>query len=189
VSRHNFLLIYLTFLASTGDIENREQNTTRKQKKGAAIRQVRLFAIFSLLSRLLMRDILPQPMLVDNGERLKACLIHCETGGKEAGKIYTDATWVSDKLPLGVRTQYIFGKWDPKRLLPNYDKQLRMQGRAFSKQLLGGCWHHFSGNLPPGRHGQACGEERETDLAGCGQKNMVRSVALLTKCGRDCTTR
>ena len=63
---------------------------------------------------------------------------HCETGGKEAGKIYTDATWMSDKVPLGVRAQYIFGKSDPKGLLPNYDKQLRMQGRAFSKQVLGG---------------------------------------------------
>ena len=31
---------------------------------------------FSFLSRVLMRGILPQPMLADNGERLKVCLIH-----------------------------------------------------------------------------------------------------------------
>jgi hypothetical protein len=61
---------------------------------------------------------------------------HCEIGGKEAGRIYKDATWLSDKLPIGLTTQYIFGKWDPNGLLPNYDKQLRTQGQGFSKQLL-----------------------------------------------------
>ena len=35
-----------------------------------------LFMTFSFLSRVLMRGILPQPMLADNGERLKVCLIH-----------------------------------------------------------------------------------------------------------------
>jgi len=70
---------------------------------------------------------------------------HCETGGREAGRIYTDATWLSDKLRLEMSTQYIFGKWDPKGLLPNYDKQLRTQGRAFAKQLLEGCWRAFEG--------------------------------------------
>jgi hypothetical protein len=68
---------------------------------------------------------------------------HCEIGGREAGKIYTDATWLSDKLPLGMSTQYIFGKWDPKGLLPDYHKQLRTQGKAFSKQLLEGCWRAY----------------------------------------------
>jgi hypothetical protein len=61
---------------------------------------------------------------------------HCEIGGKEAGRIYKDATWLSDKLPIGLTTQYIFGKWDPNGLLPNYDKQLRTQGQGFAKQLL-----------------------------------------------------
>ena len=71
---------------------------------------------------------------------------HCETGGREAGRIYKDATWLSDKLPVGMSTQYLFGKWDPKGLLPNYDQQLRTQGRAFSKQLLEGCWRAFGGS-------------------------------------------
>jgi len=70
---------------------------------------------------------------------------HCEVGGREAGRIYTDATWLSDKLPLGMSTEYIFGKWDPKGLLPGYDKQLRTQGGAFAKQLLEGCWRAFEG--------------------------------------------
>ena len=82
---------------------------------------------------------------------------HCETGGREAGRIYTDATWLSDKLRLEMSTQYIFGKWDPKGLLPNYDKQLR-QGRAFAKQLLEGCWRAFEGqyfnNWEPNRPGK-----------------------------------
>jgi hypothetical protein len=38
---------------------------------------------------------------------------HCESGGREAGRIYRDATWLSDKLPVGMTTQYIFGKCDP----------------------------------------------------------------------------
>ncbi len=83
---------------------------------------------------------------------------HCQTGGREAGRIYRDATWLSDKLPVGMSTQYIFGKWDPKGLLPNYDKQLRTQGRAFSKQLLEGCWRAFEGQYfdiwDPGRAGK-----------------------------------
>jgi hypothetical protein len=70
---------------------------------------------------------------------------HCETGGRRAGRIYQDATWLSDKLPIGMSTQYIFGKWDPNGLLPNYDKQLRTQGGAFAKQLLDGCWRTFEG--------------------------------------------
>jgi hypothetical protein len=70
---------------------------------------------------------------------------HCEIGGKEAGRIYKDATWLSDKLPIGLTRQYIFGKWDPNGLLPNYDKQLRTQGQAFAKQLLDGCWRAFEG--------------------------------------------
>ena len=83
---------------------------------------------------------------------------HCEEGGKQAGRIYHDSTWLSDKLPLGMSTQYIFGKWDPNGLLPNYDKQLRTQGRAFAKQLLEGCWRAFEGqyfnNWEPNRRGK-----------------------------------
>ena|SRR5579859_752503 len=70
---------------------------------------------------------------------------HCEVGGKQAGRIYDDATWLSDKLPVGMSTQYIFGKWDPNGLLPKYDEQLRTQGQAFAKQLLEGCWRAFEG--------------------------------------------
>lgn len=83
---------------------------------------------------------------------------HCEPGGRKAGWIYNDATWLSDKLPVEMSTQYIFGKWDRKGLLPDYDKQLRTQGKAFSKQLLEGCWRAFEGQYfdiwEPGREGK-----------------------------------
>lgn len=79
---------------------------------------------------------------------------HCQIGeGRDAGTVYKDATWLSDKLPIDdgvgerppITTQFIFGKWDPKGFLPNYDKKLRSQGRAFAKQLLEGCWRAFEG--------------------------------------------
>lgn len=78
---------------------------------------------------------------------------HCQAGqGRDANVIYNDASWLSDKLPIDdgsgtrpITTQYIFGKWDPKGLLPNYANKLRSQGKAFSKQLLEGCWRAFEG--------------------------------------------
>lgn len=70
---------------------------------------------------------------------------HCETGGRDSGRIYTDATWLSDKKPIGFTTQYIFGKWDPKGLLPDYGASLDTQGGATAKALKEGCWRAFEG--------------------------------------------
>lgn len=70
---------------------------------------------------------------------------HCETGGKISGKIYSDATWLSDKKPIGFTTQYLFGKWDPKGLLPDYGASLDTQGGATAKALKEGCWRAFEG--------------------------------------------
>lgn len=70
---------------------------------------------------------------------------HCGSGGRIPGKIYTDATWLSDHQLIGHSTQYIFGKWDPHGLLPNYDKQLKTQSPANMKALLEGCWRQFEG--------------------------------------------
>lgn len=93
---------------------------------------------------------------------------HCEHGGRRAGVIYKDATWLSDKKDIGMTTQYIFGKWDPNGLLPDYGKQLQMQGSAFAKQLLEGCWRSFEGQYydiwEPNREGAPMVVPRQTIL-------------------------
>lgn len=70
---------------------------------------------------------------------------HCEVSIRKPGIIYKDATWLSDDKAIGMTTQYIFSRWDPNGLLPEYGKQLIMQGGAFAKQLLDGCWKSFEG--------------------------------------------
>lgn len=70
---------------------------------------------------------------------------HCQPAVRRPNIIYKDATWLSDKKPLEMTTQYIFSRWDPDGLLPDYDRQLRMQSGGIAKALLEGCWRSFEG--------------------------------------------
>jgi len=70
---------------------------------------------------------------------------HCQPAVRKPGVLYRDATWLSDKKPLEMTTEYIFSLWDPNGLLPDYGKQLRMQSGGISKALLEGCWKSFEG--------------------------------------------
>src|SRR6185437_4515038 len=70
---------------------------------------------------------------------------HCEPSVRRPGITYKDATWLSDRKPIDMTTQFIFGRWDPHGLLPDYDRQLRMQQGGIAKALLEGCWRSFEG--------------------------------------------
>lgn len=91
---------------------------------------------------------------------------HCEPPVRQPSVIYKDATWLTDKKPIGMSTQFIFGRWDPKGLLPDYDRQLKMQQGGIAKALLEGCWRSFEGQYydiwEPNRAGAPMVVKRQT---------------------------
>jgi hypothetical protein len=90
---------------------------------------------------------------------LKGRCPHCEpTLAVEAGKLYTDAVWPSDKQPLTVKlpggkiiqytVAFIPGKVTDHNLLGDaYVGNLMMQAAATANKLLLGCWKEWEGQF------------------------------------------
>jgi hypothetical protein len=73
---------------------------------------------------------------------------HCSVsdGTRIPGKVYRDATWLSDKKPVGMTTAFIPGNLSDHNLLgTDYEKQLESLPGFYAAALRLGCWEKFEG--------------------------------------------